>query len=205
MAPMTTGHSSRADANRRRILDVALTELLRDPDASMEQIARAAGVVRRTVYGHFPSREALVGTLVDGAVEAVAAAHAAGREGAKDLAQAVAGSVLAVWEVADRYRILVALAQRGATVRGIRERLAPVRAASTELLQRGLDEGVFVSPLPASALAYVHEQMLFAVLEAVHDGLLTTQEAGRSAAVTTLTAAGVPASLATALVAKLRD
>ncbi|WP_443053513.1 TetR/AcrR family transcriptional regulator [Streptomyces sp. NBC_00285] len=203
MAAMTTAQSSRADANRRRILDVALTELLRDPDASMEQIARAAGVVRRTVYGHFPSREALVGTLADGAVEAVAAAHTAGREGTQDLAQAVAGSVLAVWEVADRYRILVALAQRSVSVRGIRERLAPVRAACTELLQRGLDEGVFVSPLPASALAYVHEQMLFAVMEAVNDGLLTTEEAGRSAAVTTLTAAGVPASLATALVAKL--
>ena len=205
MAAMTTGHSSRADANRRRILDVALAELLRDPDASMDQIARAAGVVRRTVYGHFPNREALIGTLVDGAVEAVAAAHAAGREGAEDLAQAVAGSVLAVWEVADRYRILVALAQRSVTVQGIRERLAPVRAACTELLQRGLDEGVFVSPRPAPALASVHELMLFAVMEAVNDGRLAGEEAGRSAAVTTLTAAGVPASLATALVAKLSD
>ncbi|KUM72991.1 hypothetical protein AQI84_24400 [Streptomyces griseorubiginosus] len=200
---MTTGPSSRADANRRRILDVALTELLRDPDASMEQIARAAGVVRRTVYGHFPNRETLVGTLVDGAVAAVAAAHAAGREGTEDLAQALAGSVLAVWEVADRYRILVALAQRSVTVQGIQERLAPVRAASTELLRRGLDEGVFVSPLPAPALAHVHEQMLFAVMEAVNNGLLAAEEAGRSAAVTMLTAAGVPASLATALVAKL--
>ncbi|KUN70413.1 hypothetical protein AQJ54_04890 [Streptomyces griseorubiginosus] len=200
---MTTGPSSRADANRRRILDVALTELLRDPDASMEQIARAAGVVRRTVYGHFPNRETLVGTLVDGAVAAVAAAHAAGREGTEDLAQALAGSVLAVWEVADRYRILVALAQRSVTVQGIQERLAPVRAASTELLRRGLNEGVFVSPLPAPALAHVHEQMLFAVMEAVNNGLLAAEEAGRSAAVTMLTAAGVPASLATALVAKL--
>ncbi|WP_405555320.1 TetR/AcrR family transcriptional regulator [Streptomyces canus] len=205
MTPMTTGHSPRAEANRRHILDVALTELLRDPDASMDQIARAAGVVRRTVYGHFPSREALIGTLVDGAVEAVATAHAAGREGAADLAQAVAGSVLAVWEVADRYRILVALAQRSVTVQGIRERLAPVRDACTELLQRGLDTGVFVSPLPAPALAYVHEQMMFAVMEAVNDGLLDAEEAGRSTAVTVLTAAGVPASLATALVAKLSD
>ncbi|MDH6439917.1 AcrR family transcriptional regulator [Streptomyces sp. SAI-144] len=205
MTPMTTGHSPRAEANRRHILDVALAELLRDPDASMDQIARAAGVVRRTVYGHFPSREALIGTLVDGAVEAVAAADAAGREGIDDLAQAVAGSVLEVWKVADRYRILVALAQRSVTMEGIIERLTPVRQASTELLQRGLDEGVFVSPLPAPALAYVHEQMMFAVMEAVNHGLLDAQEAGRSAAVTVLTAAGVPASLATALVAKLSD
>lgn len=205
MASMTTGNTSRADANRRRILDVALAELLRDPDASMDQIARAAGVVRRTVYGHFPSREALMSTLVDGAVEAVAAAHAAGRKGIEDPAQALAASILTVWEVADRYRILVALAQRSVTMQGIRERLAPVRESFEELLRRGLEEGVFASPLPAPALAYVQEQLVFAVMEAVNDGLLAAEEAGRSAAVTVLTAAGVPASRATELVAKLSD
>lgn len=205
MTSMTTGNTSRADANRRRILDVALTELLRDPDASMDQIARAAGVVRRTVYGHFPSREALVSTLVDGAVEAVATADEAGRKGTDDPAKALAASTLAVWEVADRYRILVALAQRSVTMQGIRERLAPVRESCEELLRRGLDEGVFVSPLPVPALAYVHEQLVFAVMEAVNDGLLAAEEAGRSAAVTVLTAAGVPASRATELVAKLSD
>ncbi|MGX1547338.1 TetR/AcrR family transcriptional regulator [Streptomyces adustus] len=203
MADMTTGNTSRADANRRRILDVALAELLRDPDASMDQIARAAGVVRRTVYGHFPSREALISTLVDGAVEAVEAAFAAGRDGTDDPVQALARSTLVVWEVADRYRILVALAQRSVTVQGIRERLAPVRESCAEVLRHGLDQGVFTSPLPPAALAYVHEQMLFALMEAVNDGLLRTEEAGRSAAVTILTTAGVPASLATALVTGL--
>lgn len=103
MTSMTTG-TSRADANRRRILDVALAELLRDPDASMDQIARAAGVVRRTVYGHFPSREALISTLVDEAVEALSAAHAAGREDVRDPAEAVARSVLAVWASATSSR-----------------------------------------------------------------------------------------------------
>ncbi|MFI1162933.1 TetR/AcrR family transcriptional regulator [Streptomyces sp. NPDC020801] len=205
MSAMTTGNTSRADANRRRILDVALAELLHDPDASMDQIARAAGVVRRTVYGHFPSREALISTLVDDAVHALAAAHAAGREGVEDPAEAVARSVLAVWHIADRYRLLVALAQRTVTMQGIRERLAPVRASAAQLLQRGLDQGAFSSALPAPALAYVHEQILFALMEAVNDGLLAPRAAGRSAAVTVLTAAGVPASLAAALVAKLGD
>lgn len=205
MAAMTTGSPSRADVNRRRILDVALAELLRDPDASMDQIARAAGVVRRTVYGHFPSREALVGTLTDEAVAAVAAAHAAGREGVADPAESLARSTLAVWEIADRYRLLVALAQRSVTMQGIRERLTPVREACAEILRSGLEQGVFASPLPPPALAYVHEQTLFALMEAVNDGLLAAEEAGRSAAVTMLTAAGVPASHATALVAKLSD
>lgn len=120
-----------------------------------------------------------------------------------DPAEAVARSLLAVWEVADRYRLLVALAQRAVTVEGIRARLAPVRHSCAELLQQGLKSGEFASPLPATALAYVHEQVLFGLLEAVNDGLIPAEEAGRSAAVTVLTAAGVPASRATELVAGL--
>jgi AcrR family transcriptional regulator len=203
MAAMTTSSTSRADANRRRILDVAFTELLRDPDASMDQIARAAGVVRRTVYGHFPSREALISTLVDEAVQAVEAVHTAARAGITDPAEAVGRSVLAIWDIADRYRLLSALAQRTVTMQGIRERLAPLRRDAVAHLQQGLDQGVFASPLPAPALAYVQEQTIFALMEAVNDGLLDTREAGPAAAVTVLTAAGFPADRATELVHRL--
>ncbi|MEU1630563.1 TetR/AcrR family transcriptional regulator [Streptomyces sp. NPDC020096] len=184
--------TGRADANRRRLMDVALAELLRDPDASMDQIARAAGVVRRTVYGHFPSRDALISALTDDAAEAVAAAHAAALRDVEDPAEALTRSILAVWEIADRYRLLVALAQRSVTVEGIMRRLEPVRRACAELLQRGLDQGVFTSPLPAEALAYVHEQVLFGLMQAVNDGVLPPDKAGSAAAVTALTAAGVP-------------
>ncbi|CAL9563594.1 TetR/AcrR family transcriptional regulator [Streptomyces sp. enrichment culture] len=205
MAAMTTSSTSRADANRRRILDVALTELLRDPDASMDQIARAAGVVRRTVYGHFPNREALISTLVDEAVRAVEAVHTAARAGVTDPAEAVARSVLAIWDIADRYRLLSALAQRTVTMQGIRERLGPLRREAVAHLQQGLDSGVFASPLPAPALAYVQEQTIFALMEAVNDGLLDTRDAGPAAAVTVLTGAGYPAGRAAELVERLNS
>ncbi|RLU96789.1 hypothetical protein CTZ27_17480 [Streptomyces griseocarneus] len=195
--------TGRAGANRRRIMDVALAELLRDPDASMDQIARAAGVVRRTVYGHFPSRDALIGALVDDAAEAVGQAHAAALRGVEDPAEALARSILAVWEIADNYRLLVSLAQRSVTMEGIRKRLEPVRHAGAAVLRRGLEEGRFTSPLPPDALAYVREQVLFGLMEAVNDGALAPEEAGRSAAVTTLTASGFPAPEAVALVARL--
>ncbi|MGJ5985781.1 TetR/AcrR family transcriptional regulator [Streptomyces acidiscabies] len=204
-APRTSAAGTRADANRRRILDVALAELLRDPDASMDQIARAAGVVRRTVYGHFSSREALIATLVDDAVESVTAVHAAAREGVDDPAESCARSVLAIWTIADRYRLLVALAQRTVTMQGIRERLGPLRETAVQITQLALDEGIFVSPLSAPALSYVHEQILFGLMEAVNDGHLDAGEAGRSAAVTVLTASGVPAGVAEALVEKAAD
>ncbi|MEV5510762.1 TetR/AcrR family transcriptional regulator [Streptomyces orinoci] len=199
--------TGRADANRRHILGVALAELLRDPDASMEQIARAAGVVRRTVYGHFPSRDALIAALVDEAAVAVGAARAAAVASAddpQDAAEALARAVLAMWEIADGYRLLVSLAQRSVTMEGIRRRLEPVRREGEALLQRGLDTGRFTSPLPAAALAYVHEQVLFGLMQAVNEGVLDPAEAGRSAAVTVLAAAGVPAPEAGRLVTRLR-
>ncbi|MFN8026416.1 MAG: helix-turn-helix domain-containing protein [Acidimicrobiia bacterium] len=53
----------RADAarNRERILDAARTAFAhRGPDASLDEIAKAAGVGTGTLYRHFPTRDDLV-------------------------------------------------------------------------------------------------------------------------------------------------
>ena len=52
----------RADAelNRSRILDAARASLAESGDASMQSIAKRAGIGQGTLYRHFPTREALV-------------------------------------------------------------------------------------------------------------------------------------------------
>ncbi len=60
---MTQRHEPlRADAqqNRNRILEVARDALLESSDASLNSIAKKAGVGPGTLYRHFPNREALV-------------------------------------------------------------------------------------------------------------------------------------------------
>ena len=47
------------------LLEAAFARPAEDPDAGLDAVARAAGLSRRTVYGHFPSREALVTALAD--------------------------------------------------------------------------------------------------------------------------------------------
>ncbi|MER5464003.1 hypothetical protein ABT010_25630 [Streptomyces sp. NPDC002668] len=63
---------------------------------------------------------------------------------------------------------------------------------------------MFTAPLPAAALAYVHEQQLFGLMEAVNDGALDPADAGRAAAATALISAGVGAERAREIVAGLQ-
>jgi len=68
----------RADAerNRARVLEVAKEAFTRSgPDASLDDIAKQAGVGPGTLYRHFPSREALIEAVYRTEVEKLAAAE----------------------------------------------------------------------------------------------------------------------------------
>ena len=68
----------RADAqrNRERILEVAKAAFTRKgADASLDEIARLAGVGAGTLYRHFPTRDALIESVYRSEVEKLAAAE----------------------------------------------------------------------------------------------------------------------------------
>lgn len=56
----TINQRADAQANKDRILEVARDALAADPNASLNSIAKEAGVGAGTLYRHFPSRESLV-------------------------------------------------------------------------------------------------------------------------------------------------
>jgi AcrR family transcriptional regulator len=98
----------RADARRNydRILAAAETEIARSgAGASLEEIARRAGVGSATLHRHFPSRQALLDAVFHERIEGICAQ-------ARELAEADdPGRALAEW--------LRALAAYGATTRGL--------------------------------------------------------------------------------------
>src|ERR1700679_81072 len=75
--PPPAGRKPRADAqrNRERILEVAKDAFTRDgAAASLDDIARQAGIGPGTLYRHFPTRDALIEAVYRTEVEKLAAA-----------------------------------------------------------------------------------------------------------------------------------
>ena len=181
---------------RDRILDVALDVLGDNPDAAMGDIASAAGVVRRTVYGHFPSRLDLIQTLTKRAVtEITAILTELNALGAK--ADATWAAFIArLWPVAHRYRVLLAL-RRGEYGQAIHALLGPVDELLADLVKRGQDSDVFAQYLPPGLLS----QVAYGVVFAIADSDLPNETLGaRAATITTLLMLGVPKTRAIALV-----
>jgi AcrR family transcriptional regulator len=152
----------RADAERSvaRILDAALDALASDPEASMAEIARRAGVVRATIYVHFPTREALIEAVTRRAISEASEAIEAVKPDEGDPADALRRVVAAAWRTLGRFHALVELNTRlpHSDLRHIHE---PVLAVFEPLIERGQRDGTFRSDVPsawhlAMLLALVH-------------------------------------------------
>ena len=187
-----------ARSNRARILTTARQELGKNPDVTLEELARAAGVVRRTLFGHFPGRAALLEALAEEASETLQDVTRSGPSPEEPAEYALARFSLSMWPVGDRYRMLLALAHRDLGAMRVAEILKPARDEVASILKRGQRDGVFHSHLPAAVLSASLEAMTVAVLGEVNTGAL--EDDGTRCTVAMLIAAGVPEKRARAVV-----
>ncbi len=120
------------------ILDgAAQTFALRGDQASMNDVAEAAGVARATVYRYFPNREALVDELAEAAVNDVDARLAAARIGEVTPEEGIARAVRALVDVGDSFVLLARERMRSDPERFESQLIQPVR----ELFERGQSDG----------------------------------------------------------------
>jgi len=173
--PPPTQPRRRADAERSvaRILEAAVEALARDPDASMEAIARRAGVVRATIYVHFPTREALIDAVTRHAVGEVTELIQAAEPARGEPAEALARVVSEAWRALGRFHALVAINAR-LPPDELRDRHAAVLAALEPLAERGRRDGSFRADQPTGW----HLSMILALVHAAS----AEQHGGRIAA-----------------------
>jgi AcrR family transcriptional regulator len=184
---MTSVRPLRADAarNRRLLLDAARDAFARDGvTASLDDVARAAGVGPGTLYRHFPSRDALVLAVID---EGLTDLHRLGAElvDSADPLDALRRWLAAYVAQAGMFEGLAATLANAPTESSDACRMS--REAGAELVSRAVAAGAIRADVDdvdvldlGAAIAWVGEQpergqaQRVRLLEIVIDGLRAT-------------------------------
>ncbi|WGX96179.1 TetR/AcrR family transcriptional regulator [Nocardioides sp. L-11A] len=177
----------RADARRNveAILDAATATLARDPDASINDIAKAAGVGRVTLYGHFENRGVLVAAVVERAMrESEAALRDVDLAG--DPAAALVRLIDATWQVTLRYGALVVAAEKSMPVAEMAAAHSEPRERARRLIDHGRELGRFRTDLPVSWLVTAMHTVTHAAATSVYAEELPAADAARAIAATML-------------------
>ena len=163
----------RADAERSisSIIDAALEALASDPDVSMAEIARRAGVVRATVYMHFPTRESLLDAVMEDATTQVADAIREAEPARGEPREALERVLRATWQQLSQFHGVLGININRLSSTELRRRHLPMTTQIVPLLERGQAEGVFRSDVSAT--------WLIAVVGAVVHLASTELQAGR--------------------------
>lgn len=173
-------HARRADAERNReaILDAAVRCLSDDPRASMSEIARAAGVGRVTMYGHFASRSELVEAVFSRTMSRAETALKDVDTGGAPL-EALDRLVTASWRHVGDSRSILQAAEEELGVERVRQLHHDPLARVRRLVRRGRTSGAFRDDLPADWLVTCFFTVLHAAAEQVRSGRLSERAADR--------------------------
>jgi TetR/AcrR family transcriptional repressor of mexCD-oprJ operon len=167
----------RADAERNlaRIIESATTLLAVNPGASMAEIAEASGLVRATLYRHFPTRDDLIRAMYAEALDdALKAILSVDPEQGK-ATDAIARVVDALLVVGDRYRIL---SEQRRGYPELREKERSVGAPLIALVERGRRSGELRDDLPLRWVVAALGSLVNEALRAVGREDIDRAEAG---------------------------
>lgn len=182
----------RADAvrNREAIVSAATRLLALDPEASIDAIAREAGVARITLYGHFDSRATLLREVAERAI-AQTEAELAHVDLDGDARDAFGRLLETTWHLTHQHGALVVAASQTLSPEQLRRAHEDPAARVHVLLERGRAAGAFRADVPISWQVSVVQAILHGASAAVHRGEIAAVDAPRLVRDTVLAALAV--------------
>ncbi|HEV7564916.1 MAG TPA: TetR/AcrR family transcriptional regulator [Microbacteriaceae bacterium] len=176
--PAAAQRRRRSDADRsvQAILAATLDALASDPDASMAEIARQAGVVRATIYVHFPTRESLLDAAMERAVADVAQAMTDAEPQRGDPKEALERVLRATWKELGRFHALLAINIGRLSVEELHRRHLPMTSQIVPLIERGQKKGVFRADVSALWLVAVIRSIVHTASAELRSGRISEAE-----------------------------
>lgn len=191
---MATIHPARAPrrdaaANRESLLAAARVVFNHDPSASLEAVAAEAKLSRRSVYGHFTSREELLLELVTAGTRRVATALESVTHEDPLVRLALIASTL--WREVESVRVMALVAVRGPLASHTVATLGPIRTKVRAAITEGQADGSMRTDLAVERLARLVEDTALLVLEDSTEHPLTAREGDRLAMLMILAVVGL--------------
>lgn len=168
---------ARYQKSREAIVEAAITRLLANPEASVSEIALAAGVGRATLYRHFETRQDLINALTllcldetDQALQPIVAAGLTGLD-------AIVASIQVIMPMAARFRFLMSLADSDTLDRTVKLAYQRQLDELTTYVEQGKADGAITAALPTAWVVASYDAQLNAAWSLVQFGQLTEAEA----------------------------
>jgi len=186
--------SMRSDAlaNREALLAAARVALNLDPDASLESIATLAGLSRRSLYGHFATRDELLRELISTGAARVASGVATVDHPDPLVRLALIASRL--WHEVEDIRVMAVFAVRGPLKGLTATALAPLRARVAAAIAEGAANGSVRGDIPVDRLARLVEDAALSALAEASSSALPSAVAHRLVILLVLSTAGLSAA-----------
>jgi len=172
--------------------------LNRDPDSSLEAIAAEAGLSRRAVYGHFPTRDDLLREVASLGAERITAALADTAD--DDPVVELALIAARLWSEVESIQVMAVFAVRGSLRASIADALAPLRAKVLFAVDRGQAQGVVRTDIEPRRLARLVEDSLLSVFDEATRSSLSASEGHRLVMLSVLGTLGLDWRAAGALI-----
>ncbi|WP_296194011.1 TetR/AcrR family transcriptional regulator [uncultured Microbacterium sp.] len=184
--PAPAGRRRDATENRAALLRAAQSVLSVDPHASIDAIAHAANLSRRSVYGHFTDREHLLREVILIGVERFNAIATSTDD--PDPRVALARMAVRLWREVSTVRASANIALDDVHLAHTAAGLAPLRARVRELTRAGIDSGAFRGDVRPELLAFLIEETGRATLRELR---ITTSDAAGAVVRVVLSVAGL--------------
>lgn len=158
----------------------------------MAEIARRAGVVRATIYVHFPTRESLLDSVMERAVADVAAATASAEPARGEPREALERVLRATWRKLDQFHALLAINTARLSAEELHRRHQPVMSHFAPLIERGQKDGVFRPDVPVAWHLAVMRAIVHAASAELRNGRLAEASAEETMLSTVFAAMAAP-------------